>query len=302
MKIMNKITGIFLLFLLLLFTNCTQDKTKKESTPINTSEEFSFAFLTDVHLNKDNRGNGNEGLMKALENVKTKNVDFVIFGGDNADLNILEPEEETIADSLDARFKSIVDKSGLKAYFTIGNHDHYNTFNKQPDTTGIKMFEKYFGKTTYSFDHKGVHFVVLNSVPRDDAYYIRDEQFQWLKEDLDRIEKDIPVVVVTHVPFQSLYYPAVEGKVVQKDMLDNFKQVWDLLLDYNVKLILQGHQHLYEDLYVKNTRFLTGGAVSGAWWKGALFGTEEGYVLVKVDPKQNLSWKYINYEWEVRNK
>ncbi|MDK2838202.1 MAG: hypothetical protein PWR15_1271, partial [Bacteroidota bacterium] len=86
MKIMNKIIGIFSLFFLFLFTNCTQDKTKKESILANTSEEFSFAFLTDVHLNKDNTGNGNEGLMKALENVKTKGVDFVIFGGDNTDL------------------------------------------------------------------------------------------------------------------------------------------------------------------------------------------------------------------------
>jgi hypothetical protein len=32
--------------------------------------------------------------MKALENVKTKGVDFVIFGGSNTDLNILNRKRE----------------------------------------------------------------------------------------------------------------------------------------------------------------------------------------------------------------
>ena len=163
------------------------------------------------------------------------------------------------------------------------------------------MFQKHLGETYYSFDHKGVHFVVLNSVQRDSVhtYFVNNEQFQWLENDLSGIGKETPLVVITHVPFQSLYYPAVEGRIVPTDMFENFKQVWDLLLNYNLKAILQGHQHLHEELFVKDTWFLTGGAVSAGWWGGEFHRTEEGYLLINVDSEENFSWDYIDYGWEV---
>jgi 3',5'-cyclic AMP phosphodiesterase CpdA len=210
---MNKYSVLFLLLVMLLFSNCTQG-TRPSTKGQSSGSAFSFAFLTDVHLNKDNHGNGNEGLAKALADAKAKGVDFVIFGGDLANLDGLKPEQEATANSLLARFKSIVDKSGVPAYFTIGNHDRYYTHDGQPDPAGFTLFQKHLGETYYSFDHKGVHFVVLNSVQRDaeHIYFVNDKQFTWLKNDLSQIGENTPLVVATHVPFQSLYYPAVEGE------------------------------------------------------------------------------------------
>jgi 3',5'-cyclic AMP phosphodiesterase CpdA len=297
---MNRYSLLIFLLVVLLFDSCTQ-ATRSTIEGKSSESAFSFAFLTDVHLNKDNHGNGNEGLAKALADAKTKGVDFVIFGGDLANLDGLKPEQEATADSLLARFKSIVDKSGVPAYFTIGNHDRYYTSNGQPDPAGFKMFQKHLGETYYSFDHKGVHFIVLNSVQRDagHTYFVNDEQFTWLKNDLSEIGENRPLVVSTHVPFQSLYYPAVEGRITATDMLENFKEVWDLLLNHNLKVILQGHQHLHEELFVKDTWFLTGGAVSAGWWRGEFHRTQEGYMLVNVDAEGNFSWEYIDYGWEV---
>ena len=295
----------FVLFILLaamaLFSHCT-DCT--QSGGKSSENAFSFAFLTDVHLNKDNRGNGNEGLEKALAYAKVRGVDFVIFGGDLVDVDGLKPEQEATADSLFARFKSIVDKSGVPAYFTIGNHDRFYTFNGQADPAGFKMFQKYLGETYYSFDYKGVHFIVINSVQRDSVhrYFVNDEQFEWLKNDLSAIGANTPLVVSTHVPFQSLYYPAVEGRIIPTDMFENYKEVWDLLLNYNLKIILQGHQHLHEELFVKDTWFLTGGAVSGGWWRGEFHRTQEGYLHVSVDAEEKFSWNYVDYGWEVDKK
>lgn len=267
---MNKLINLFILLTIIFLGSCSQKNSESGIGNKSSKNVFSFAFLTDVHLNKDNNGNGNEGLEKALNDAKSKGVDFVIFGGDLTDLDGLKSEQESTADSLLARFKSIVDKSGLKAYFTIGNHDRFYTFNGQPDPAGFKMFQKHLGETNYSFDHKGVHFVVLNSVQRDSlhTYFVNDDQFKWLENDLSNLDKEKPLIVVTHVPFQSLYYPAVEGKIVSTDMFENFKEVWDLLLNYNLKAIFQGHQHLHEELFVKDTWFLTGGAVSAGWWGG----------------------------------
>lgn len=50
---------------------------------------------------------------------------------------------------------------------------------------------------------------------------------------------------------------------------------------------------------VNNTHFVTGGAVSVAWWSGPLLNTEEGYMLVKVDNDKNFSWEYVDYGWEL---
>lgn len=298
---MNKFSILISLLIIASLGSCSQ-RSNSEAKDKSSDNIFSFAFLTDVHLNKDNKGNGNAGLEQALNDAKSKGVDFVIFGGDLTDLDGLKPEQEQTADSLVTIFKSIVDKSGLQAYFTIGNHDRFYTFNGQPDSSGFSMFEKHLGKTYHSFNHKGVHFVVINSVQHDSghSYFVNDDQFRWLENDLANIGKETPLVVITHVPFQSLYYPAVEGKIVPTDMFENFKQVWDLLLNYNLKAILQGHQHLHEELFVKDTWFLTGGAVCAGWWGGEFHRTEEGYLLINVDSQENFAWEYVDYGWNVK--
>lgn len=48
-------------------------------TEINQNK-FSFVFLTDVHLNQQNRGRSNDGLCKTLEDTKRKRVSLVLQG------------------------------------------------------------------------------------------------------------------------------------------------------------------------------------------------------------------------------
>lgn len=262
---------------------------------------FTFAFMTDVHMNTRDMEVSSKGLRRALEHAKSEGVDLVIFGGDLVDIDRLQPEDSLQADRLFMAFKSIVEEAGIKAYFTIGNHDRYYTFNNQPDAPGFNLFQKHLGETYYSFDHKGIHFVVLNSVQVNDStkkYMIGPEQLEWLETDLAKLPDQTPLVVSTHVPFQSLYYPAMEGVVKDVDMVSNFKEVWDILLNHDLKVILQGHQHLHEELLVNKTNFVTGGAICAAWWQGPLLDTEEGYLLITVDDNNNFSWKYMDYGWD----
>ena len=290
---------------LVLFTLAFCDHNNRNTKTNQSEDSFTFAFMTDVHMNSNNMEISSKGLKQALEHAKSKNVDFIIFGGDLVDLDRLQPQDSLRADSLIKTFKSIVDESGVKAYFTIGNHDRFYTFNNRTDAAGFSLFEKYLGETYYSFDHEGIHFVVLNSVQIDDStknYSVGPEQLEWLKADLSGISPQTPLVVSTHVPFQSLYYPAVEGVVKNVDMFSNFKEVWDILLNYNLKVILQGHQHLHEELLVNKTNFVTGGAVSAAWWGGPLLDTEEGYMLVRVDGDNDFLWQYMDYGWEAERK
>ena len=284
---------------MVLFLSCTENSGKTNESEKEVA--FKFAFMTDVHMSHNNAETSAAGLKQALDHAKSENVDFVIFGGDLMDLDHLQPQDSVKAESVVERFKSVVAESGVKAYFTIGNHDRYYTFQHEADSAGFKLFEMHFGDTYYSFDHKGVHYVILNSVQINEEtknYSVGPMQLEWLKADLATISPETPLVVVTHVPFQSLYYPAMEGMVKDVDMFSNFKEVWDLLLGYDLKVIFQGHQHLYEEMFVNRTHFVTGGAVCASWWGGPLLDTEEGYMLVDVYDDGSMSWRYMDYGWE----
>jgi hypothetical protein len=97
-----------------------------------------------------------------------------------------------------------------------------------------------------------------------------------------------------------VYYPALEGKYTSTDTFSNFKEIWDLFNDKNLKLVLQGHQHLYEEIMVRGVQFITAGAVCASWWGGPFHGTQEGFLHLKVDNSGQLSWKYIDYGWETK--
>ena len=47
------------------------NKVKPGQEP-EVKEKFTFAYFTDVHLNKDNRGNGDVALRMALSDAKNK--------------------------------------------------------------------------------------------------------------------------------------------------------------------------------------------------------------------------------------
>ena len=135
-------------------------------------EKFSFAFFTDVHLNPNDGKNSEEGLRKALRDAKARKVDFIWFGGDNVETDRFPKEDENAANALHARFRQIVDESGMECHFTIGNHDRFYFREGQKDESGYQLFEKYFGPSYHSFDHKGIHFIALNSMDPDKEVYL----------------------------------------------------------------------------------------------------------------------------------
>jgi 3',5'-cyclic AMP phosphodiesterase CpdA len=67
-----------------------------------------------------------------------------------------------------------------------------------------EAFQEFFGKTHYTFDHKGVHFIVLDNVS-DPGAVIGDEQLGWLASDLSDRPRNAPIVVLTHRPLFDLY-------------------------------------------------------------------------------------------------
>ena len=270
-------------------------------------ESFSFAFMTDIHLQQED--NATEGFEKAIADVNAMQPDFVITGGDLI-MDALGVSYER-ADSLYNMYIDQVQNIQMPVYNTMGNHEVFGVYKKsgvQEDHPeyGHKMFEKRIGETYYSFDHKGWHFMILNSVFVTDSNeyigMIDEAQLEWIKTDLLNVESKTPIIISTHIPFITVFTQILYGEYAPDYhglVVENAREVLDLFSGYNLKLVLQGHLHYLEYIEVNGISFLTSGAVSGQWWEGPNHEIEEGFLMLYVEG-DDFNWEYVDYCWEVK--
>jgi len=292
---------IFLTLVSLFFlSSCT------EQTKTADEDSFKFAFLTDIHVQPEK--NAAEGFQAAIREVNSLNPEFVITGGDLI-MDALGVSYER-ADSLFTLYESLTEEFTMPVYNTLGNHEVFGIYEK----SGIDpahpeyrygMYEKRLGEAYYSFDHKGWHFMVLNSVVEtEERRYIGmidNEQIEWIRQDLLDVAPSTPIVISTHIPFITVFTQILYGEYAPDYhglVVENAKDVLDLFIGHNLKLVLQGHLHYLEDIEVNGIHFITGGAVSARWWNGSNHGVEEGFLLVHAKG-DDFCWEYIDYGWEV---
>lgn len=161
-------------------------------------DDFYFVQLSDSHwgfegpaINPDAQGT----LKKAIAAVNglSHHPDFVMFTGDLTHTT----DDPKVRRQRLTEFRDIVSALKVKdVRFMPGEHD--------ASLDNGKAFKEFFGQTYYTFDHKGVHFIVVDNVSDPNAA-IGDDQMQWLKADLDRQPKDARIVVFTHRPLFDLY-------------------------------------------------------------------------------------------------
>ena len=264
---------------------------------------FDFVFFTDTHLQPELKAA--EGCAQCFSRIAAFRPDFAISGGDLVfDANAVPHER---AERLFAMYADTEHILGLPIYHVIGNHD---VFGIKPGSGAVsgaagygkKMFEDKIGQTYRSFDHKGCHFILLDSIQlTGDASAwearIDDRQLAWLAEDLARSGPSVPVIVTVHVPlvtsfysYQPVQYPADLPRLV----VTNAHQVLQILERYPVIAVLQGHTHINECVVYKDCRYLTSGAVCGDWWKGSRWGFPEGFTVVSLRDGK-LSYRYETY-------
>ncbi|HEY8050003.1 MAG TPA: metallophosphoesterase, partial [Ramlibacter sp.] len=160
-------------------------------------DDFYFVQLSDVHWgfdgpeNPDPRGT----LPKAIAavNALSEPPDFIVFTGD------LTHSTENPAERRKRmrEFQAVARELKVKdVRFIPGEHD--------ASLDHGKAFGEFFGRTRYTFDHKGVHFIALDNVS-DPAARLGDEQLAWLADDLKRQPEDARIVVFAHRPLFDLY-------------------------------------------------------------------------------------------------
>jgi len=160
------------------------------------SNDFYFVQLSDVHWGYEGPANPDARvtLRKAVATVNAlpTQPEFIVFTGDLTHTTDDPAERRRRL----AEFKRIVADLEVKTVrFMPGEHD--------ASLDRGAAFQEFFGDTHYTFDHKGVHFIVLDNVS-DPGARIGEEQLAWLQADLDKLEKKAPIVVLTHRPLFDL--------------------------------------------------------------------------------------------------
>jgi 3',5'-cyclic AMP phosphodiesterase CpdA len=249
---------------------------------------FKFAYVSDSHLYA--RGMTHRfarACAKAVEdmNALDPQPDFVLFGGDLAQLG--RPDELALGQQILKDLKAPV-------RMMVGEHDWYLDLGEK--------WKQMFGPDHYSFDHKGIHFVVLNSVVEKDfwtakgytpeermsivaglddnrqsPFEVGEPQREWLRQDLAKVDKKTPLIVFSHSPLYKLYKP-------WNFWTDDAEQVQALLKPFKTVTVIHAHTHQVLTNRIGNIDFH--GVLSTAWpWPYAPQGLPEYTVqMARVDP------------------
>jgi 3',5'-cyclic AMP phosphodiesterase CpdA len=194
----------------------------------------------------------------------------------------------------------------MPVHTIIGNHDVYgiSTNGGVPPSDplyGKRMFEDRIGPLYSSFDYKGWHFVLLDSIGnhvpgKEFIGFVDRDQIEWLKTDLARMRPGSKLAVVTHVALASAVLQLVPDpwKTTEIYLVTNAQEVLDVLWPYEPKLVLQGHTHINEIVTYRGCQFITTGAVCGNWWKGPRDGHREGFGVLSVRG-DDVRWRYETF-------
>jgi calcineurin-like phosphoesterase family protein len=217
---------------------------------------FSFAWISDTHLYPKNVNTRFvDRATRAVKEVQAMKpaADFLMFGGDLAQL----------ADPVELRLgNDILKEITIQKRFIPGEHDWYLDMGK----TWVSLF----GNSPWTFEHKGVTFIGIDTVSRAPDYWsatkmspkermghmatldgsvagpwagLGTEQLQWLNKTLSPLAKDKPIVIFSHNPLYE-YYPPWNFWV------RDWRQVHEILKPYANVTNIHGHTHqvLYNEI------------------------------------------------------
>jgi 3',5'-cyclic AMP phosphodiesterase CpdA len=274
------------------------------------AKNFTFAFISDSHIQQIKGNtfvrNWDKGLQRAIAecNLLDPKPDFVMYGGDIAQLGKAAEIDHGL-EMLSAC------RSDLK--FMLGEHDYYLDLGKH--------WSKRLGKHYYSFNHKGVHFVVLNSILTDEAwtkkwssgeermgvmagldnplsspFMVGAAQRKWLADDLAKVSKDTPVVVFSHSPLQKIFkgwnFWTEDAELIQ-EMLKPFDKV----------NVIYGHVHQIQYNQIGNISFHSVMATAWPWPYPSSYSQAKQYLpkltieMNRADPffeRDATGWQYID--------
>ncbi|XP_073281301.1 purple acid phosphatase 15-like isoform X1 [Primulina huaijiensis] len=197
-----------------------------------------------------------------IDHLRSNNPDLILLVGDVCYANLYltngtgsdcyscsfadTPIHETYQPRWDywGRFmKPLVSK--VPIMMVQGNHEIEEQAENQTFASYISRFafpskeSRFSSPFYYSFDAGGIHFIVLGAYV---AYNKSDDQYKWLHKDLESVNRDVtPWLIATwHPPWYATYTAHYREAECMKVAME------DLLYEYGVDIVFNGHVHAYE--------------------------------------------------------
>jgi predicted phosphodiesterase len=179
--------------------------------------EFNFAVAGDWGCTEDTTN--------TVNNILDKKPELVLGLGDYS-------YENTAA----CWFK-IVDPLADKMKIAIGNHDHQEVGKLPKYMNHFGLREQY-----YSFDYENVHFIALST---EIPFNVNSAQYKFVNSDLSRAASDPNIdwiIVYYHRPMYTI--PSTHAAI--SSLRNTYHPLFE---QYEVDLVLQGHNHNYQRTY-----------------------------------------------------
>lgn len=227
---------------------------------------FTFAIISDSHL-YDIKGHKFDGILeKAVADINAMKPlpDFVIYGGDLGQSGKKAELEKG---------KKILDKLKMKYRIIPGEHDWYLDMGE--------AWRGFFADDHWSFDHKGVHIIGMNSILVPDFWTmggltplermgrmeelechkcglwgVGPAQLEWLAADVKNVSPDTPVIVMTHSPLWD-YYPRWNFQTYDAPEIRNILRKFEKVIAI--------HGHVHQVVFNKIGNLSSAGLMSTSW-------------------------------------
>lgn len=230
-------------------------------------KDFDIAIVSDLHFGAaDGRRvaldekNVYRQRRAVFEKLKSIDFEFILLTGD---LNLYP---ENYHNSYPEGYEFLTRSLDRPVFIVPGNHDLYH--KEVPalgrHVYGSEYWEKYYGRTYFSFRYGGVEFIGLNTLDWPPEYFqwgsqkatttgvllnagMQEEQFEWMESELKKNADASEIVIFTHVPLNN--YIAGSRLGLPPENLPGVpkKKVIGALKDAGVANVFVGHIHTYKD-------------------------------------------------------
>ena len=217
------------------------------------TDTLKLIHITDSHMDLgDSDSVDAMKLMVTFINTHYKDLDLVLFGGDNFNNN-------SAADSDALAFKKIVDKLHCPYYSVRGNKESSPKGDAQID--GERFYELFVkdrglveSGNDWKLEKNGIQILGLDScIDHQNNGRYTPSTLRFAKKAL---QTNKPTLMLNHHPYTN-YWKGSDPKDIHKYVLNNTQEVQKQLFSYkNLLVTLSGHKHIDSVTTIQGTKVI----------------------------------------------